>query len=95
MTLGTYNKKQKPTARCLSGSAAPLRLIVVGVSPAWGGADTHFYGQFWAQTRPKLPGADAFLPVLWNRYVVEEIATIKWGDTACYLFSVFIPLPAG
>ncbi len=33
--------------------------IVVGVSPAYGGADTHFYGQFWAQTRPKLPVADA------------------------------------
>ncbi len=53
-----------------------LHLIVVGVSPACGGADTHFYGQFWARLRPKLPGADTFLPVLWNRYVVEEVATI-------------------
>ena len=42
----------------------------------WGSAALNRDGQFWAQTRPKLRGADAFLPVLWNRYVVEEIATI-------------------
>ena len=43
-----------------------LHLIVVGGSPACDWADTHFYGQFWAQTCPKLRGADAFLPVLWD-----------------------------
>ncbi len=37
-----------------------LYLIVVGVTPASGGSDTHFYGQFWARMRPKLPGADIF-----------------------------------
>lgn len=71
-----------------------MHLIVVGVSPACGGADTHFDGQFWAQTLPKLPVADAFLPVLWNRYAVKEIATIYWGDT-CGLFTVVYTASVG
>ncbi len=35
-----------------------LHWIVVDVSPAAGGADIHFYGQFWARLRLKLPGDD-------------------------------------
>ncbi len=64
-----------------AGSRVALHLIVVGVSPAAGGADTHFYGQFWARLRPKLPVTDAFLLALRGRQAVKEITTIYWGVT--------------
>ncbi|GAB4160755.1 MAG: hypothetical protein Fur0021_33070 [Candidatus Promineifilaceae bacterium] len=60
----------------VGGSVVVLHLIVVDVSSAYGGADTHFYGQFWARLRPKLSKADAFLPVLWRRWAVEESSTV-------------------